>query len=298
MLSRGGARGVTKAELSGTLIQRTTSEAPQRRHVLHRTGRTQEAQLLDAVQTRTEGTRLGDHNRRSLNWRSRSCFARAVFDPTPQRLGFQRALCEHADRICRTCLPRVISCQRLASGIDAMRNGKHGGDCVIPIGVSPEFEGGRHERDALAWRCLSGYISVSHSNLREYAGAYMWGPGACLYLQLWSELSGTPQLVAFDESGDVRTLYPDFLRFICRQCRWRAIFPGRPANGRRFTVRAILETAQNRCQRIRAGAYRCMGRIRAFGVLRAQTDLTIGAGAAHHRLEVFAASLKRSKQRR
>ena len=28
--SRGGARGVTKAELSGTLIQRTTSEAPQR----------------------------------------------------------------------------------------------------------------------------------------------------------------------------------------------------------------------------------------------------------------------------
>ena len=35
--SRGGARGVTKAELSGTLIQRTTSEAPQRRYVLHRT---------------------------------------------------------------------------------------------------------------------------------------------------------------------------------------------------------------------------------------------------------------------
>ena len=32
--SRGGARGVTKAELSGTLIQRTTSEAPQRRYVL------------------------------------------------------------------------------------------------------------------------------------------------------------------------------------------------------------------------------------------------------------------------
>ena len=35
--SLGGARGVTKAELSGTLIQRTTSEAPQRRYVLHRT---------------------------------------------------------------------------------------------------------------------------------------------------------------------------------------------------------------------------------------------------------------------
>jgi len=49
-----------EAELSGLLIQRTTSEAPQRRHVLHRTGRTQEARRLDVVQTRTEGTRLGD----------------------------------------------------------------------------------------------------------------------------------------------------------------------------------------------------------------------------------------------
>src|ERR1700733_9790139 len=46
MLSRGGARGVTKAELSATLIQRTTSEAPQRRHVLHRTGCSQEDDQL------------------------------------------------------------------------------------------------------------------------------------------------------------------------------------------------------------------------------------------------------------
>src|ERR1700759_200981 len=49
---------------------------------------------------------------------------------------------------------------------------------------------------------------LDHASLREYAGAYAWGPGAFLYLQLWSELSGTPQLVAFDESGEVRTLYP------------------------------------------------------------------------------------------
>jgi len=46
MLSRGGARGVTKAELGATLIQRTTSEAPQRRDVLHRTGRAQEDDQL------------------------------------------------------------------------------------------------------------------------------------------------------------------------------------------------------------------------------------------------------------
>jgi hypothetical protein len=35
-----------KAELSRTLIQRTTSEAPQRRYVLHGTGRTQENDQL------------------------------------------------------------------------------------------------------------------------------------------------------------------------------------------------------------------------------------------------------------
>jgi hypothetical protein len=35
---------------------------------------------------------------------------------------------------------------------------------------------------------------LDQASLREYAGAYMWGPGAYLYLQLWSELSGTPQL--------------------------------------------------------------------------------------------------------
>ena len=50
--------------------------------------------------------------------------------------------------------------------------------------------------------------SLDQASLREYAGAYAWGTDAFLYLQLWSELSGTPQLVAFDESGQVRTLYP------------------------------------------------------------------------------------------
>src|SRR4051812_41635763 len=46
--------------------------------------------------------------------------------------------------------------------------------------------------------------------LREYTGVYQWGPNAFVYLQMWDEFSGfgKPQLVAFDESGDVRTLYP------------------------------------------------------------------------------------------
>ena len=51
--------------------------------------------------------------------------------------------------------------------------------------------------------------------LREYTGVYRWEPdrepNAFVYLQLWNEFSGfgkPSQLVAFDESGEVRTLYP------------------------------------------------------------------------------------------
>lgn len=52
--------------------------------------------------------------------------------------------------------------------------------------------------------------SVDEKRLREYDGVYQWGPGARVYLQMWEEFSGfgTPTLVAFDESGEVRTLYP------------------------------------------------------------------------------------------
>jgi pimeloyl-ACP methyl ester carboxylesterase len=50
--------------------------------------------------------------------------------------------------------------------------------------------------------------SVDEKVLGEYAGIYQWGENAFLYLQLWNEFAGTNQLVAFDESGEVRTLYP------------------------------------------------------------------------------------------
>jgi pimeloyl-ACP methyl ester carboxylesterase len=49
---------------------------------------------------------------------------------------------------------------------------------------------------------------VDESVLHEYAGAYQWEQDAFLYLQMWNEFAGTNQLVAFDESGEVRTLYP------------------------------------------------------------------------------------------
>jgi hypothetical protein len=53
--------------------------------------------------------------------------------------------------------------------------------------------------------------AVDERVLREYTGAYSWGPDAFVYLQLWNEFSGfdrPAQLVAFDESGEVRVLYP------------------------------------------------------------------------------------------
>lgn len=48
---------------------------------------------------------------------------------------------------------------------------------------------------------------LDDNTLREYCGTYRWEGGGFLYLQLWGELIGTNQLVAFDESGEVRALY-------------------------------------------------------------------------------------------
>src|SRR5258708_22864356 len=69
---------------------------------------------------------------------------------------------------------------------------------------------------------LGGWIAVSAPQaptvragdeklLREYTGVYRWEPNAFVYLQMWGEFSGfgkPAQLVAFDESGQDRTLYP------------------------------------------------------------------------------------------
>jgi pimeloyl-ACP methyl ester carboxylesterase len=49
----------------------------------------------------------------------------------------------------------------------------------------------------------------------EYAGVYRWDDGTYLYLQTWAELTATRQLVAFDESGEIRALFAvDRDRFI------------------------------------------------------------------------------------
>src|SRR5713226_5555965 len=55
---------------------------------------------------------------------------------------------------------------------------------------------------------LTRLLSLDQSALRQYDGAYQFGPDHYIYLQMWSELSGTDELVAFDERGEVRTLSP------------------------------------------------------------------------------------------
>ena len=54
----------------------------------------------------------------------------------------------------------------------------------------------------------SSVSGATVDTLGEYAGTYQWSRDSFIYLQLWSELTGTPQLTAFDESGDVRVLFP------------------------------------------------------------------------------------------
>ena len=51
-------------------------------------------------------------------------------------------------------------------------------------------------------------VSLEKDALLEYAGAYEWNGKGMLYLQIWNELTAEDQLVAFDESGEVRTMYP------------------------------------------------------------------------------------------
>jgi hypothetical protein len=50
-------------------------------------------------------------------------------------------------------------------------------------------------------------LQLDETALHEYGGVYQWGPNAFIYLQLWNEVTPTRQLVAFDESGEVRALY-------------------------------------------------------------------------------------------
>src|SRR5215470_4862410 len=61
---------------------------------------------------------------------------------------------------------------------------------------------------ALAVLQAQALPSSEENSLHDYVGVYMWDRNAFVYFQLWGELSGTKQLVAFDESGELHSLYP------------------------------------------------------------------------------------------
>src|SRR5262245_26190042 len=53
--------------------------------------------------------------------------------------------------------------------------------------------------------------AVDENVLRQYAGVYQSDADGFFYLQLWNEFSGFDkpgQLVSFNESGEVRVLFP------------------------------------------------------------------------------------------
>ena len=78
-----------------------------------------------------------------------------------------------------------------------------------PCEVSIEILSARYASRA-PWQAPAVRV-VDQSFLREFTGVYQWGPDAFVYLQMWDEFAGfgsPSQLVAFDESGEVRTLYP------------------------------------------------------------------------------------------
>lgn len=49
--------------------------------------------------------------------------------------------------------------------------------------------------------------TMDEATLRQYAGVYQWETDSFLYLQLWQEFTGTNQLMALDENGELRVLY-------------------------------------------------------------------------------------------
>jgi pimeloyl-ACP methyl ester carboxylesterase len=60
-------------------------------------------------------------------------------------------------------------------------------------------------------RQAPGIRALDEKALREYTGVYRWDDNTFVYLQMWNEFSGfakPSQLVAFDESGEVRVMNP------------------------------------------------------------------------------------------
>jgi uncharacterized protein len=92
-------------------------------------------------------------------------------------------------------------------------------------------------------------IEVEATKLREYAGPYTWQDSGFMYLQLWSEFTGTNRLVAFDENGEARTLFPTAPD---------SFFAG-PGVGLATAVESHVEFQRDRTDRISALVWRKRG---------------------------------------
>ena len=85
---------------------------------------------------------------------------------------------------------------------------------ILPIAISFAFlvqRSSTGESDALRdMKAVIGRLAADAApSMRDYEGAYRWDDdGSFIYLQLWKELTGESQLTAFDESGELRALYP------------------------------------------------------------------------------------------
>jgi uncharacterized protein len=103
-------------------------------------------------------------------------------------------------------------------------------------------------------------LAVDEQVLREYAGAYQWDQTHVVYLQVWAEFTGSNQLVAFDDTGEIRVLFPtDRDRFF---------------TGPGIAVRTALESTVD-FQRDRAGQIASLTWRREGGTTRTAKRATI-----------------------
>jgi dienelactone hydrolase len=91
------------------------------------------------------------------------------------------------------------------------------------------------------------------ANLREYAGAYRWdGDSGFVYFQPWAEFTGSRQLVAIDERGEARALFPT----------GRDVFTAGTAVGRATPMESRLEFQRDAAGRVASVVWRRSGAAR------------------------------------
>ena len=95
------------------------------------------------------------------------------------------------------------------------------------------------------------------ANLHEYAGAYRWDrDSGFVYFQPWAEFTGSRQLVAIDERGEARALFP----------AGRDVFTAGSAVGRATPMESRLEFQRDASGRVASVVWRRSGVTRTVTV--------------------------------